>query len=174
MLPSNNSLIFCQIFFFNLFIASRAITQSFVEEPNDVTINIGDNFTLPCKVSNRRGKVQWTRDDFGLGEDRALNGFPRYKMLGNDGDGDYSLEINSATLEDDARFQCQVGAAAGGVAAIQSTNATVTVQLAPDPPVITNGPRMEVMEGNEVEITCKSFRGKPPATVRASFGVIIV
>ena len=87
-------------------------------------------------------------------------------MLRRGGDDDFSLEIAEVSLEDDARFQCQVGASAGGVAAIQSANATVTVQVAPDPPKITNGDRIEVMEGSEVEVRCKSFRGKPKAEVR--------
>ena len=95
-------------------------TQTFQEEPSDVTVNLGDNVTLPCKVSNRKGDVQWTRDDFGLGIDRQLSGFSRYKMLGKGGGDDFSLEIAAVSLEDDARFQCQVGAAGGGVGAIQS------------------------------------------------------
>jgi hypothetical protein len=151
-----------------LYLTGKATaTQTFQGEPSDVTVNLGDNVTLPCKVSNRKGEVQWTRDDFGLGIDRQLSGFSRYKMLGRGGGDDFSLEIAAVSLEDDARFQCQVGAAGGGVGAIQSANATVTVQLAPDQPVITNGDKLQVMEGSEVEVTCKSFRGKPPAEVRS-------
>lgn len=43
----------------------------------------------------------------------AVQGFDRYRMSGSDEEGDYTLDIDSVTLEDDALFQCQVGAAAG-------------------------------------------------------------
>ena len=47
--------------------------------------------------------------------------------------GDYTLDINPVSLEDDARFQCQVGAAdEGRVAPIRSRYATVTVLVPPD------------------------------------------
>jgi len=38
--------------------------------------------TLPCRVKNKRGALQWTRDGFGLGIDRNLTGFHRYNMIG--------------------------------------------------------------------------------------------
>ena len=49
-----------------------------------------------------------SRDDFGLGLNRNLKGFERYRMSGSDEEGDYTLDIDSVTLEDDAKFQCQV------------------------------------------------------------------
>jgi hypothetical protein len=40
-----------------LYLSGQATaTQTFQEEPSDVTVNLGDNVTLSCKVSNRRGK----------------------------------------------------------------------------------------------------------------------
>ena len=50
----------------------------------------------------------FSRDDFGLGLNRNLKGFERYRMSGSDEEGDYTLDIDSVTLEDDAKFQCQV------------------------------------------------------------------
>ena len=47
-------------------------------------------------------------DDFGLGLNRNLKGFERYRMSDSDEEGDYTLDIDSVTLEDDAKFQCQV------------------------------------------------------------------
>ncbi len=38
--------------------------------------------TLPCRVENAVGKLQWTRDDFGLGLGRDLTGFDRYGVEG--------------------------------------------------------------------------------------------
>ena len=64
-----------------------------------------------------------------------------------------------------SRFRCQVGPAPG-LSAVQSSLAVVTVQVEPSPPVIINGNTMEVMEGSEVEVTCKVLGGKPPATIK--------
>lgn len=46
-----------------------------------------------------------------LGYDRRLPGFPRYTVLGSDGNGEFSLQIVNATLTDDAVYECQVGPA---------------------------------------------------------------
>lgn len=49
--------------------------------------------------------------------------------------GDYSLEISPVALEDDAVFQCQVGAL-DGAHGIRSRSASFTVQVPPEAPVI--------------------------------------
>ena len=49
--------------------------------------------------------------------------------------GDFSLEISPVALEDDAIFQCQVGAVEG-VLGIRSRSAEFTVQVPPETPVI--------------------------------------
>ena len=41
--------------------------QEFLREPNDQTAKVGDHVTLPCQVTNKKGMLQWTRDQFGLG-----------------------------------------------------------------------------------------------------------
>ena len=46
---------------------------------------------------------------FFSGYDRSLPGFPRYKVLGSEETGEFSLEVVNATLEDDAIYECQVG-----------------------------------------------------------------
>ena len=85
---------------------------------------------LPCSVANKRGILQWTKDGFGLGiqrdlpgecgggddddddgggdDDDSVPGYPRYKMVGEEEAGDFSLEISRLDTEDDAVFQCQV------------------------------------------------------------------
>ena len=40
--------------------------------------------TLPCRVHNKIGIIQWTRDGFGLGDTRDLSGYSRYKLIGSD------------------------------------------------------------------------------------------
>ena len=67
--------------------ASASSSQSFLREPFDQIATVGEHVTLPCRVSDRRGVLQWTRDDFGLGSDRRLDGFSRYTMTGSDDEG---------------------------------------------------------------------------------------
>ena len=74
--------------------AAAASSQSFLREPFDQIATVGEHVTLPCRVSDRRGVLQWTRDDFGLGSDRRLDGFSRYAMTGSDDEGkDESADV---------------------------------------------------------------------------------
>ena len=41
----------------------------------------GETRVLPCKVVNRLGPLQWTKDGFGLGITWELNGFGRYRFF---------------------------------------------------------------------------------------------
>ena len=61
--------------------------QSFLREPFDQVAKVGEHVTLPCRVVDKQGVLQWTRDDFGLGSDRLLDGFKRYIMTGSDEEG---------------------------------------------------------------------------------------
>lgn len=83
--------------------------QKFLLEPQDQVAVVGSRVTLACRVINLAGSLQWTKDDFGLGFERALYGFERYTMIGSDEEGDYTLEISPVMLDDDAIYQCQVG-----------------------------------------------------------------
>lgn len=58
--------------------------------------------------------LQWTKDDFGLGTHRNLSGFDRYSMVGSDEEGDFSLDVYPVMLDDDAKYQCQVGPGPNG------------------------------------------------------------
>ncbi len=61
--------------------------QHFLREPFDQIATVGEHVTLPCRVVNIKGVLQWTRDDFGLGNSRLLDGFRRYTMTGSDEEG---------------------------------------------------------------------------------------
>lgn len=62
--------------------------QKFAMEPQDQTAVVGSRVTLPCRVINKSGVLQWTKDDFGLGTHRNLSGFERYSMIGSDEEGE--------------------------------------------------------------------------------------
>jgi hypothetical protein len=53
----------------------------------------GEHVTLPCRVKNKKGMLQWTRDGFGLGVDRNLTGFHRYNMRGMMGSDEEGKEV---------------------------------------------------------------------------------
>ena len=141
-----------------------SLEQRFLREPPDQTAAVGEHVTLPCRVENKEGNIQWTRDDFGLGLNRNLAGFDRYRMSGSDEEGDYTLDIDYVMMEDDAVFQCQVGAAPG-VEPVRSRYATLTVTTPPAPPTIMQGEMLRTQEGRLVTLECVSRGGKPAAEV---------
>ena len=57
--------------------SAKIVVQKFMREPPDQTAAEGEHVTLPCRVENKVGPLQWTRDDFGLGLNRNLKGFER-------------------------------------------------------------------------------------------------
>jgi len=91
-------------------------------------------------------------------------------MIGNDEEGDFSLQIRDVQLEDDSIFQCQVSAIDGHVGAIRSRNAVFTVFVPPEAPTIVqaraNGQTLKTTQGMQIELTCEANAGKPPAEVR--------
>lgn len=74
-----------------------ASEQRFAIEPQDQTAIVGSRVTLPCRVINKLGSLQWTRDDFALGTHRSLTEFFRYAMIGSDEEGAYRLYTSQLT-----------------------------------------------------------------------------
>lgn len=62
--------------------------QRFEREPEDQTAVVGETVVMACRVLNKGGVLQWTKDDFGLGSDRNLSGFERYSMIGTEDEGE--------------------------------------------------------------------------------------
>lgn len=139
--------------------------QKFAIEPQDQTTIVGSRVTLPCRVLGKVGKLQWTKDDFGLGQLRHLPGFDRYTMIGSDDEGDYSLEIYPVSLDDDGQYQCQVGPGPNGEHGVRSRFAQLTVYTPPEPPRILQGSSLLTTEDREIELECVSLGGKPPAEI---------
>ncbi|CAH2098740.1 unnamed protein product [Euphydryas editha] len=139
--------------------------QRFAMEPQDQSAVVGSRVTLPCRVENKVGSLQWTKDDFGLGTHRNLSGYERYSMIGSDEEGDYSLDIRDVTLEDDGKYQCQVSSGLNGEPAIRSRYAQLTVLVAPDPPRIIQGAFIDAIEDRPIDIECVSEGGKPAAEI---------
>lgn len=166
---------------------SEQTNQKFNIEPENQSAVIGSKVILPCRVTNKQGVVQWTQNDFGLGTDRNLSGYDRYSMVGDEHDGDYSLQIENLDLNDDAKYQCQVSTGSEGKnflnfpfscmkisifdcfvtgqSAIRSEYAQLTVLVPPEPPKIAQGDFILVRENQDLELDCESVGGKPAAEV---------
>lgn len=86
-------------------------------------------------------------------------------MIGSDEEGDFSLDVYPVMLDDDAKYQCQVGPAPNGAPGIRSRFATLIVLVPPEPPKIVQGDYMVTTEGREIELECISHGGKPAAEV---------
>lgn len=68
--------------------AGSGLRQRFANQPSPQTAVIGSTVVLPCRIINKVGQLQWTRDDFGLGNERELYAFKRYTMIGSDEEGE--------------------------------------------------------------------------------------
>ncbi|KAH8416396.1 hypothetical protein KR222_001578 [Zaprionus bogoriensis] len=141
------------------------VGQHFAMEPQDQTAVVGSRVTLPCRVMQKVGALQWTKDDFGLGQHRNLSGFERYSMVGSDEEGDFSLDIYPLMLDDDAKYQCQVGPGPLGEQGIRSRFANLTVLVPPEAPKIQQGDYLVTTEDREIELECISEGGKPAAEI---------
>ncbi|XP_071544918.1 irregular chiasm C-roughest protein-like isoform X2 [Panulirus ornatus] len=142
----------------------REGAQYFATQPTPQTAVVGSTAVLPCRVINKVGHLQWTKDGFGLGTERDLFGFSRYAMIGSDDEGDFSLRINPVLLEDDALYQCQVSAS-DGVPGIRSHTARLTVHVPPEPPRVKPA-ILRTTAGMTVTLECESRGGRPSPEIQ--------
>ncbi|XP_069183795.1 irregular chiasm C-roughest protein isoform X3 [Procambarus clarkii] len=142
----------------------REGVQHFATQPTPQTAVVGSTAVLPCRVINKVGHLQWTKDGFGLGTERDLFGFSRYAMIGSDDEGDFSLRIQPVLLEDDALYQCQVSAS-DGVPGIRSHTARLTVYVPPEPPRVKPA-ILRTTAGMTVTLECESRGGRPPPEIQ--------
>ena len=147
-----------------LTVRARNLQQNFLKQPESVRVVEGGNVTLECGVSNKVGVLQWTKDDFGLGTSRALPGYSRISMVGGNNET-WNLQILNVSLEDDGKYQCQVGATETSQP-IRSEYARLTVLSAPEPPVLTVGSVMKAEEGGLAVVQCISRGGHPASVIR--------
>lgn len=89
-----------RLFLFLLLDVAVGLEQSFLREPSDQIATVGEHVTLPCRVINKQGVLQWTRDDFGLGSERDLDGFNSYQMTGSDEEGKFKNSCKNLSVVD--------------------------------------------------------------------------
>ncbi|CAL4130583.1 unnamed protein product [Meganyctiphanes norvegica] len=141
--------------------------QRFADQPESVTVKHGRAVVLRCKVLDKKGIIQWTKDGFGLGTDTDLEGFSRYKMETNESEGVYNLHIQPVLVEDQAEYQCQVGGA-DGEGPLRSTIAKITVHFPPteDRVKITKASPVETTEGAPIRLFCEAGLSSPAAQIK--------
>ena len=92
----------------------------------------------------------------------------RYEMTGSEAAGEWDLLISNITMEDDAMFQCQVGAT-HTQPPIRSRYARLTVLAAPAPPTLSPAPApglgIVLRQGEAARLECESRGGKPAASI---------
>nr|QRF78289.1 nephrin [Terebratalia transversa] len=143
--------------------------QSFQVRPNDTQVIQGTTAILYCQVASIQGQLQWVKDGFGLGFDRAIVGMARYSVTGSVNRGENNLMIRNAELSDDAEYQCQVGPVGGDISTALVADAYLSVLVPPKSPVLnvagaTNTSLVEVAWNEpSVNVTCTAQDGKPAA-----------
>ena len=124
---------------------------------------------LRCSVESKSGRLQWTRDGFGLGQERDLPGFPRMRMVGLDAGRDWHLEILQVKLEDEGKYQCQV-LARDSSQSIRSSTARLEVRAPCSSPTLEGGPLLQLQAGVATSLQCSCRGARPPATLHWQLG----
>ncbi|XP_076332290.1 nephrin-like isoform X2 [Tachypleus tridentatus] len=151
----------------SIVIFGQKFQQHFRVEPHNQEVIEGQKAVLRCEVEQQAGAVQWSKDGFVLGFDRAIPGYVRYSMAGNPDEGVHNLHIKNARLEDDGEYQCQVGPTPDNHAI--RANARLTVLVPPTSVVISdyeNGSVVEIHQLQSLSLTCTVIGGKPAAHIK--------
>ncbi|UYV83147.1 hypothetical protein LAZ67_22002421 [Cordylochernes scorpioides] len=144
-------------------------SQEFDTRPRDTAVNPGDTAVLECRVRHRRGECAWLKAGNVVG--RIPN---KYTFQREPTDGDCSITVQQASLEDDdATWRCQVTQASLTDPTLTSDPVRLTVREAPLGPRIesnTNplqpGEALTARAGELRRLHCVSRRGNPPAALR--------
>ncbi|KAM8869116.1 nephrin isoform 2-T3 [Spinachia spinachia] len=138
--------------------------QAFRSEPRNVTVRMGFTAVLRCEVLRASGTVQWGKDGLLLGPQRSLPGFLHYSMIGNPKRGQYHLQIEKATLEDEAFYTCQVGQSESSQA-IVSSSVWLNVLIPPSKPYFEVDMERPWVAGRKYVVTCIAPDAKPEAEI---------
>nr|XP_006821762.1 PREDICTED: obscurin-like [Saccoglossus kowalevskii] len=126
--------------------------QSFATTPSDAEVVEGNVIILQCTVDHKEGFVIWSKDGVDITNDATVtNGNPKYSVVGDVGNGEYHLQIDSVALSDAGTFKCQI-TEADNSPAIETAEVTLDVigrQAFTDEPV-----DITAVEGDSVILTC--------------------
>uniref|UniRef100_A0AC34F7N3 Ig-like domain-containing protein n=1 Tax=Panagrolaimus sp. ES5 TaxID=591445 RepID=A0AC34F7N3_9BILA len=107
------------------------------------------------------GAVQWLKNGFGLGSTRDLPLYKRYSMIGRSSLGEYHLQIENSTFDDEAQYECHIEETATS-ASQTSAAASLKIISEPEPPkILTNKTKISLEEGQNIDLTCEARNGRP-------------
>ncbi|KAK0396447.1 hypothetical protein QR680_001719 [Steinernema hermaphroditum] len=149
-----------QCLLLSLILCSTTAHQRIVRGPEDTVGSLHSTVILRCQVEDQKGAVQWVKNDFGLGTDRALPDYRRYSMVGRVNEGEYHLKIENVTLEDDDIYECQLEQVLDN-AGQRSTPARLSVHVEPQAPRMISAQHVSAVAGMELRHSCTSVGGRP-------------
>jgi len=137
-------------------------SEYFLHKQNKVTeAMVGDKVTLPCRLEDKSGPLQWTRDGFGLGTRRNLPGFPRLYMGGKDMTRDWDLVIEDVEVGDQAVYECQVGHLRSRTRLVVNIPSTDSVIYGPH--IVLQPQSVHARQGETVHMSCLAKSHPPPS-----------
>lgn len=127
-----------------LFCPHRVAPLIFISS-NDVTLSVGDHFTVDCWVSGKpTPTVVWTK----------LSGSPAKNVYSFGG----NLTITSASLDDAGIYECQAQSKAGR----EVSRIYIDVKEIRRPPKVEISPTsISPIEGQSTMVECRATSGKP-------------
>ncbi|KAL3982160.1 Immunoglobulin domain family protein [Acanthocheilonema viteae] len=149
-------------------LAYGTVQNFFKEEPKNQNVLIGEDVLLKCSAYQSALVSQWRNNDGSL-----LGFHDAGKLAGHEGRYSYvthssnekHLKIENVTLKDDGLFECQMIHPSLGA---YRTSAFVTVLVPPEKVAIMDidpGSVINVVEGNNYNLSCLAANGKPHAII---------
>ncbi|XP_064651004.1 neural cell adhesion molecule 2-like isoform X2 [Lineus longissimus] len=133
---------------------------TWINEPTDESVLLGQNVTINCTVANRGSLLTvWTRTIQGAStslfiDNTSMSQESQYSVIGK-----FNLHVTGATEADTGTYTCQVGKKLTGTAILN-------VLVAPGAPSISTQPSSNLKEGGTVELDCISNGGNPQPTIQ--------
>ncbi|XP_033118148.1 uncharacterized protein LOC117117794 [Anneissia japonica] len=151
-----------------------------LEHPQSMTRLQGETVVLNCRVNDtKKCSIYWYRVDRQEYISEGLNvftnvgkGIEHYSITGNVSKGEFNLEIQDLSVDDDGKYNC------GCYSLITqkwtySIIARLTILAPPDanqPTCLTTPPQTEIIIGQNISFICESFGGKPAAKLEWTLG----
>ncbi|KAM3726287.1 Synaptogenesis protein [Dirofilaria immitis] len=144
------------------------VQNFFKEKPINQSVLLGEDVLLKCSAHQSALVSQWRNND------GSLLGFHKAgKLTGHEGRYSYvthspdekHLKIENVTLRDDGLFECQMTHPSLGA---YRASASITVLVPPEKVTIMNidpGSVINVIEGNDYNLSCVASNGKPYAII---------
>ncbi|EJW85216.1 immunoglobulin I-set domain-containing protein [Wuchereria bancrofti] len=144
------------------------VQNFFKEEPRNQSVLLGEDALLKCSAHESPLVSQWRNNDGSL-----LGFHGAGKLSGHEGRFSYvihspdekHLKIENVTLRDDGLFECQMIHPSLGA---YRTSAFVNVLVPPEKVAIRDidpGSVINVVEGNDYNLSCLAANGKPHAVI---------